>query len=205
MTYNNGNDVKPGVGSSKGLSKMDAIGRYVAKMLICMPCKKSSVKTNQASQLDPIEKPHEPESPTPAMEQALDDELDNIVARIDAAVATQDEETALVLHLHELKGASPCQSKDKDDPPGVYTSLDSAQTASSEVIAAINKSAEDSTIEVKDLRSFDLEASMEYKDFDPSDLGRQHSSMHVRNCTSRVCASCQREEGVYFIKPKPGG
>ena len=60
-----------------------------------------------------------------------------------------------------------------------------------------------SAVELEDSRSFDVEAT-NYTDFSRKDLGRNHSSMNVRNCGSTICVCCQDDEkqGVYFVKSK---
>ena len=50
--------------------------------------------------------------------------------------------------------------------------------------------------------SFDLEAATKFTDFNSNDLGRYHSSMHVRTCKSTTCPICIKEKGVYFVKAR---
>ena len=50
--------------------------------------------------------------------------------------------------------------------------------------------------------SFDLEAATKFTDFNSNDLGRYHSSMHVRHCKSTTCAICIKEKGVFFVKSR---
>merc|ERR1712194_627850 len=50
--------------------------------------------------------------------------------------------------------------------------------------------------------SFDLEAAKKFTDFNTTDLGRIHSSMHVRHCKSKTCVICQRGKEVYFVKAR---
>ena len=52
--------------------------------------------------------------------------------------------------------------------------------------------------DVNDL-SFDLEAATKFTDFNCNDLGRCHSSIHVRQCKSTTCTTCQKEKGVYVV------
>ncbi|KAL9186912.1 hypothetical protein ACHAXT_010632 [Thalassiosira profunda] len=58
-----------------------------------------------------------------------------------------------------------------------------------------------SAVELEDPRSSGFEAS--YTGFIRMDLlGRNHSSVNVRNCGSTTCVCCQDDEqqGVYFVK-----
>ena len=55
--------------------------------------------------------------------------------------------------------------------------------------------------ETNDL-SFDLEKATKFTDFNANDLGRYHSSMHVRHCKSTTCAICIKEKGVFFVKSR---
>ena len=66
-----------------------------------------------------------------------------------------------------------------------------------------SRSGDMSAAELEDPRAFDVEATS-YTDFSRMDLGRNHSSMNVRNCGSTTCVCCQDEEkqGVYFVKSK---
>jgi hypothetical protein len=50
--------------------------------------------------------------------------------------------------------------------------------------------------------SFDLEAAKNFEDFNSNDLGKYHSSMHVRHCKSTTCEICLEEKGVYFVKAR---
>ncbi|KAL7551000.1 hypothetical protein ACHAWF_014206 [Thalassiosira exigua] len=50
--------------------------------------------------------------------------------------------------------------------------------------------------------SYDLEQARKFTDFNANDLGRTHSSMHVRHCKSTTCAICQQAKGVYFVKSR---
>mmetsp|Transcript_9026 Transcript_9026/g.22016 ORF Transcript_9026/g.22016 Transcript_9026/m.22016 type:complete len:219 (+) Transcript_9026:163-819(+) len=209
MTYagdGNCNDPhKPDVRSGSARVMLDAIGRFIARMLICN--KKKSKKTSELDQLDPIGKPYEP-SPSPDVEddeQALDDDLDKVVARIDSAIAAQEKYALLLQELHSqdlVDTASPTNDKPNDalDPPGLYSHCDTGTTTSSQAIALISNSDDNYAVEAMDL-SFDLEAAAKYSDFDCKDLGRQHSSMHVRNCKSKTCIACQKESGICFVKP----
>ena len=52
--------------------------------------------------------------------------------------------------------------------------------------------------DVNDL-SFDLEAATKFTDFNCNDLGRCHSSIHVRQCNSTTCTTSQKEKGVYVV------
>ena len=58
------------------------------------------------------------------------------------------------------------------------------------------------TVDLADDLSFDLEAAKNFTDFNSNDLGRNHSSMHVRHCKSTTCTLCRVEKGVYFLKSR---
>jgi hypothetical protein len=55
--------------------------------------------------------------------------------------------------------------------------------------------------------SYDLNATKKFSDFNIHDLGKHHSSMHVRTCKSKTCQGCKdNSNGVVFIhskKPSP--
>jgi len=175
-------------------------GGFLARLIPFKPCKKHSNKISEHESqhgLDPDELIFEASHPpTTETDSALNDDLDDIVAKIDDVIAAQDKDKKHLVEsllLAKSKGGA-------HDPPGDYSQCDTATTISDGMIAL----SDDTTIEVIDL-SFDLEAATKFTDIDKHDLGRHHSSMNVRSCKSGMCETCQNKEGVKFVKSKMFG
>ena len=133
----------------------------------------------------------------------LDGDLDDIINNIDGSTEGQDRRVFVVdppgaFHLGKhhytsdgVRYFSPlCQQciAARADANGVVTL--NAINADDESNPDLN--------DVNDL-SFDLEAATKFTDFNCNDLGRCHSSIHVRQCKSSTCTTCQKEKGVYFV------
>ncbi len=139
----------------------------------------------------------------PDAELNLDDDLDDIINNIDGSTEVQDRRVFVVdppgaFHLGQhhytsdgVRYFSPlCQKciAARADANGVVTL---------NAVNADDESNPDLT-DANDL-SFDLEAATKFTDFNCNDLGRFHSSIHVRQCKSTTCTTCQKEKGVYFV------
>lgn len=138
-------------------------------------------------------------------ESNLDDDLDVIINNIDGTSDGQDRRIFVVdppgaFHLgkHHYTGDgmryfSPlCQQciAARADANGVVT------------LNAINADDDEGSnpdLTDADNLSFDLEAATKFTDFNCNDLGRCHSSIHVRQCKSTTCTTCKKEKGVYFV------
>lgn len=184
-TCNNEGDEK---NSSGKLAALGATGAVVGGMLLRKKRKnrtESSDSSNQETDMN------------------LDDDLDNIIHNIDGSTEGQDRRIFVVdppgaFHLGKhhytsdgVRYFSPlCQQciAARADANGVVTL---------NAINADDESNPDLT-DANDL-SFDLEAATKFTDFNCNDLGRCHSSIHVRQCKSTTCTTCQKEKGVYFV------
>jgi hypothetical protein len=59
---------------------------------------------------------------------------------------------------------------------------------------------EENAHDFDDTLSYDFNAARKFTDFNANDLGRYHSSMHVRCCKSTTCQGCKDNlEGVVFV------
>eukprot|EP00580_Thalassiosira_gravida_P006946 CAMPEP_0201630184 /NCGR_PEP_ID=MMETSP0493-20130528/4591_1 /ASSEMBLY_ACC=CAM_ASM_000838 /TAXON_ID=420259 /ORGANISM="Thalassiosira gravida, Strain GMp14c1" /LENGTH=291 /DNA_ID=CAMNT_0048101297 /DNA_START=17 /DNA_END=892 /DNA_ORIENTATION=- len=162
---------------------------------------------------------------SPDTEQSLDDGLDSIINTIDSSTDTQDRRNFVIdppgaFHLgnHHYTG----------DGVRYFSPLcDLCIAARADAnglmaLSAINEDGDDDNddndddddhypetsiddsvgfVENDDL-SYDLEATKMFADFSTHDLGKFHSSMHVRYCKSTTCTICQREKGVHFVKAR---
>lgn len=139
----------------------------------------------------------------PDAEHNLDNDLEDIINNIDGSTEGQDRRIFVVdppgaFHLgkHHYTGDgvryfSPlCQQciAARADANGVVT------------LNAINAD-DDSNPDLSDTNdlSFDLEAATKFTDFNCNDLGRCHSSIHVRQCKSTTCTGCKNGKEVYFV------
>ena len=192
------------------LTTLGAIGGFVAAPFLLKPCRKKSKKDESLAHLESITGRSYGQSPD--TDQSLDDGLDNIIRNIDGATDAHDKRNFVVdppnaFHLGNhhytadgVRYFSPlCEQcvAARADEDGVLA------------LAAIHDEdeEEESTgaggrgLSSTDL-SFDLEAATKFTDFNSNDLGRYHSSMHVRHCKSTTCNICQREKGVFFVKAR---
>lgn len=138
-----------------------------------------------------------------------DDGLDNIIDQIDGATDPNDRQIFVV------------------DPPGAFhlgnhhytgngvryfsplCELCIAAKANADGVVTVNAinvddddESDDGRVSLRDGLSFDLGAATQFVDFNSNDLGRCHSSMHVRTCKSTTCPICTKEKGVYFVKSR---
>lgn len=167
---------------------------------------------------------------SPDTEQSLDDGLDTIINSIDSATEKKERRNLVIdppgaFHLGshhytadgvryfsplcelciaaraDADGVVALRTIDEEDVDDEDDGYDPQIAASSRMGGG------ESTmggIDNTDDLSFDLEAAKEFTDFNTTDLGRVHSSMHVRHCKSKTCVICQsqREKEVYFVKSR---
>ena len=177
-----GDEMKPGL--------LGTLGALVGGIFLLKACRKKS-EDNRLAHLESDN------------EQSLDAGLDAIINNIDDATAAHDRRNFVV------------------DPPGAfhmgnhhYTKdgvryfsplCDQCIAARSDVDGVFNANGHNQKdldlTETNDL-SFDLEKATKFTDFNANDLGRYHSSMHVRHCKSTTCAICIKEKGVFFVKSR---
>ena len=135
------------------------------------------------------------------MELDLEDALDDLVADLEGATAARSE-------------------KESDDPNGHFHLGNHHYTADgvryfapncAMCVAAKARGALDeqgSHLEEGeddydfDELSYDLNATKKFRDFNFHDLGKNHSSMHVRECKSKTCQGCKSKDSVVFIQAK---
>ena len=185
-TSNNEGDEK---NSSGKLAVLSITGAAVSGMLLRKKRKNRAETSDRNTEAD--------------AELNLDDDLDDIINNIDGSTEGQDRRVFVVdppgsFHLGKhhytsdgVRYFSPlCQKciAARADANGVVT------------LNAINAD-EESNPDLNDANdlSFDLEAATKFTDFNCNDLGRCHSSIHVRQCKSTTCTTCQKEKGVYFV------
>ena len=153
-----------------------------------------------------------PNSPGTEPEEESDDGLDDIIDQIDGATDANDRRIFVV------------------DPPGAFhlgnhhytgdgvryfsplCELCIAARANADGVVCVkavdaddDDDSENGDMNLADRNnglSFDLEAASKFTDFNSNDLGRYHSSMHVRTCKSTTCPICIKEKGVYFVKSR---
>lgn len=125
------------------------------------------------------------------LEKALDADLDNILAGIDAT----------------SKGTNYFI-----DPPGSFHLGNHHYTADGvryrshrcELCqkARANGGEDDEEDEdgLEEKLSFDMDQAKHFKDYDCHELGEKHSSIHVRHCKSTTCDICMKARGVVFLK-----
>ena len=135
-------------------------------------------------------------------EQYLDDGLDRIINNIDCTNDKRDQRNFVV------------------DPPGAfhlgnhhYTKdgvryfsplCEQCLAARAEADGAeLNDMGDDMSLTYSDSDlSYNLDRATKFADINEKDLGRYHSSMHVRHCKSTTCDICIKEKGVQFVKAR---
>ena len=130
------------------------------------------------------------------LDRDLDLDLDNIVAGIDATDAHRsfrvDPRGSFHLGNHHYTA------------DGVrYFSPHCALCLRSNTNGGNGKEADDETIEGDehgDDLSYDFFAAKKFTDYNRYELGKAHSSMHVRHCKSVTCEICRQTGGVVFLK-----
>merc|ERR1712194_895002 len=166
---------------------------------------------------------------SPDTEQSLDDGLDSIITSIDSLTEKKERRNLVIdppgaFHLGshhytsdgvryfsplcelciaaraDADGVLALKAIDEDD-------VDDEDDGYDPQVATISRiGGGESTMGEMDHKdddlSFDLEAAKKFTDFNTTDLGRIHSSMHVRHCKSKTCVICQREKEVYFVKAR---
>lgn len=140
----------------------------------------------------------------PETDESLDKDLDRLVSKIDGTKLRIQDKGA-----NSGNSTSICNSSqityeevlDNNDQPGLFNHYETTTVSSHGIVAIVSDGS--SEVEVADLRSFDVEDVANFTDYNCKDLGRNHSSINVRNCNSRTCRTCNTEEdGVYFVKTK---
>jgi len=136
------------------------------------------------------------------MELDLEDALDDLVADLEGATAARSE-------------------KESDDPNGHfhvgnhhytadgvrYFSPNCAMCVTAKARGALDE--QDNQLEDGeddydfDELSYDLNATKKFRDFNFHDLGKNHSTNHVRECKSKTCQGCKSKDSVVFIQAKP--
>ena len=178
---------------------METVGRFIASIFAFKPCHRAKKSGRPNSEQYGLTTEQLLTQFPPDTEQSLQSDLNDVVAMIDNATK------------QSLRAGTPsCRAQPADRENGNNNAelpgyrCNTANVDSNGIIALINSNTdEDSTaIELADLRSFDYETAIKFKDFNCKDLGRHHSSMHVRSCNSKTCDICQKEERVYFVKTK---
>lgn len=137
------------------------------------------------------------------LELDFDDDLDDLVADIDGATAMRsanlgsDPEGHFHLGNHHYTA------------DGVrYWSPNCALCIAAKASGALDKQESNDLEEGEDEHSFDelsydLNATKKFTDFNIHDLGKHHSSMHVRECKSTTCQGCKQNlNGVVFVQSK---
>ena len=178
------------------LATLGAMGAFIGGMILFKPCRKDSEKDSQLAQ-----RAYDGEN-----NDDLDAGLDDIINNIDGAAGAHDRRNFVV------------------DPPGAFhmgkhhytgdgvryfsplcEQCIAARADADGVVALAVNGNEYDDLDLNDTNndlSFDLEAATKFTDFNSNDLGRYHSSMHVRHCKSTTCAICIKEKGVFFVKSR---
>jgi hypothetical protein len=174
------------------LATLGAMGAFIGGMILFKPCRKDSEKDTSAYDDD--------------NNDDLDAGLDDIINNIDGVADAHDRRNFVV------------------DPPGAFhmgkhhytgdgvryfsplcEQCIAARADADGVVALAVNGNEYDDLDLNDTNndlSFDLEAATKFTDFNSNDLGRYHSSMHVRHCKSTTCAICIKEKGVFFVKSR---
>jgi len=125
------------------------------------------------------------------LEKALDADLDNILAGIDAS----NKRTNYYI-----------------DPPGSFHLGNHHYTADGvryrsqrcelcqKARANGGEDEEEDEDGLEEKLSFDMDQAKHFKDYDCHELGGKHSSIHVRHCKSTTCDICMKARGVVFLK-----
>jgi hypothetical protein len=195
-------------GSHGVLAALGAMGAFVGGLILLKPFRK-----RERGGPDDTKNKSEPDSPGT---DESDDGLDDIIDQIDGATDANDRRIFVV------------------DPPGAFhlgnhhytgdgvryfsplCEMCIAARANADGVVTVNAinaddddDSDDGDMNLRDRNnglSFDLEVATKFIDFNSNDLGRCHSSMHVRTCKSTTCPICIREKGVYFVKSRgPAG
>lgn len=135
----------------------------------------------------------------PETEEKLDEDLDRLVSKIDGTnPSIQDKgDSTSICNSSQVTYE---EVLDNNDSPRLYNHCETTSVNSHGIVAIMSDKS--SEVEVADLRSFDVE-DLKFADYNCKDLARNHSSINVRNCNSRTCGTCNKEEdGVYFVKTK---
>ncbi|KAL7531335.1 hypothetical protein ACHAXR_003987 [Thalassiosira sp. AJA248-18] len=210
---NNGGEKE---GESPGLlTTLGIISGFLAAPFL-KPCKKRSKKESSSSlaHLESITGRSYGQSPD--TEQSLDDGLDSIINNIDGATDAHDRRNFVVdppgaFHLgnHHYTGDgvryfSPlCEQciAARVDADGVIA-LNAINEEDDDPVDDIGGVVGGMDLTDMDDLSFDMEAATKFTDFNSNDLGKAHSSMHVRHCRSTTCNICSKEKGVFFVKAR---
>lgn len=136
------------------------------------------------------------------MELDLDDDLDDLVAGIESSTAKRSANAATDPDGHFHLGNHHYTAD------GVrYWSPNCALCIAAKASGALDQEEnelEDGEDEHDfDELSYDFNATKKFTDFNIHDLGKHHSSMHVRECKSKTCQGCKDNlNGVVFIQSK---
>ena len=124
------------------------------------------------------------------MEAYLEDDLDGLVADIDGATAKSISD--FEGHFHLGKHHFTADGVRYWSPTCAFCIA--AKASTKDLKAGKNKRDDDEL-------SYDLNAMKKFTDSNIHDLGKHHSSMHVRECKSKICQGCSNDiNSVVFIQ-----
>jgi len=193
-----------GESSEKGSSKIGAlIGSFVALvclilftlLLLHMRRRKKQLREAQEEEWR-----RQQEYIAEEMERDFDGDLDDLVADIDGATTSRQFDLSVDPPGHFHLGNHHYTAD------GVrYFSPNCAQCASAKANGALtqrqNPPKQKEECQIIDDLSFDLSTAKKFTDFSIHDLGKHHSSIHVRQCKSKTCQGCRGDlDKVVFIQ-----
>ncbi|KAL3795022.1 hypothetical protein HJC23_006343 [Cyclotella cryptica] len=192
-----------GESSDKESSKIGAlIGSFVALVcliLFALLLLRMRRRRKQLREAQEEEWRRQQEQIAQEMEREFDGELDDLVADIDGATTSRQFNSSVDPPGHFHLGNHHYTAD------GVrYYSPNCAQCASAKANGALNprqNQLEEKEDHSFDDLSFDLNAAKKFTDFSIHDLGKHHSSIHVRQCKSKTCQGCRNDLAkVVFIQ-----
>ena len=196
------------------MSSLGIMGAAICGILLCKSCKnetKKNVRNDGKNNTSNNGDEHDSPGATEA-----DDGLDDIIDQIDCVTDVNDRRIYVVdppgaFHLgnHHYTGDgvryfSPlCEAciSARANADGVVT-VNAANMADDDSDDDELSSIDRANNVLNNGLSFDLDAATKFTDFNSNDLGRYHSSMHVRTCKSTTCPICIKERGVIFVKAR---
>lgn len=198
------------------MTSLGSMGAAICGILLCKSCNNETKKNGLNSRNDgKNNSSNGNEHDSPGATEA-DDGLDDIIDQIDCVTDVNDRRIYVIdppgaFHLgnHHYTGdgvryfsplCAVCISA-RANADGVVT-VNAANMADDDSDDDNMSSIDRVNNGLNNGLSFDLDAASKFTDFNSNDLGRYHSSMHVRTCKSTTCPICIKERGVIFVKAR---
>jgi hypothetical protein len=211
FTWKEGGAVIGTGGSGTALEKSHNIGAIVGALLgvLCLVLMLSFLLVRRIRHTKQVQEAEEErlrkhkESLARDMEWDLEHDLDDLVAGIDVASARRqanlsgDPEGHFHLGNHHYTADGV-----RYFSPNCTLCVTAKASGALDVPERPTEIVEDKNDFDEEL-SYDLNAAKKFSDFNSHDLGKHHSSMHVRQCKSKTCQGCaEKLNEVVFIQSK---